>query len=416
MAIPKRSKKSKAVRTPKFVDEKYTGPEPEWDNAEKWSAEKYYRERSRVGFYYNYFYTSKDGKPWILDWMKRNEYKKEEIAAVKAAPDSSLGIAYAGLAKALLRGMPAYHSGIKEYLATKPGLSENSVRDAVQIVKEQVAKLIAEGSAIRKEKKEVEEVKKNVYRPSIQELLLEKAVEMTEEIEDFINQFDYSKAALKSFDPVTMLRKVEAKGMHANKIKGFYMGEYEEINELLNPPKRMNDAKKEDYEQLKEGYRHLKKPEVQALLEMYRSIIDACDMIAQESKVARVPRKKKPVSKEKLVAKFKYCESHDDTKSVSVKPIDLLGAVAAIVYNTKTRKLGVYVAIDESGFNIKGTSLIGFDEHKSVQKTLRKPAEQLTAFKRIARKSLQKEFDGIKSVETKMNGRFNDQTLILKVF
>jgi hypothetical protein len=416
MAIPKRSKKSKAVRTPKFVDEKYTGPEPEWDNAEKWSAEKYYRERSRVGFYYNYFYTYKDGKPWILDWMKRNEYKKEEIAAAKAAPDSSVGIAYAGLAKSLLRGMPAYHSGIKEYLATKPGLSENSVRDAVQIVKEQVAKLIAEGSVIRKEKKEVEEVKKDVYSPSIQELLLEKAVEMTEEIEDFINQFDYSKAALKSFDPVTMLRKVEAKGMHANKIKGFYIREYEEINELLNPPKRMNDAKKEDYEQLKEGYRHFKKPEVQALLEMYRSIIDACDMIAQESKVARAPRKKKPVSKEKLVAKFKYCESHDDTKSVSVKPIDLLGAVAAIVYNTKTRKLGVYVAIDESGFNIKGTSLTGFDEHKSVQKTLRKPAEQLTAFKRIARKSLQKEFDAIKSVETKMNGRFNDQTLILKVF
>mgnify|MGYP000642417780 CR=1 FL=1 len=71
MAIPKRSKKSKAVRTPKFVDEKYTGPEPEWDNAEKWSAEKYYRERSRVGFYYNYFYTYKDGKP--SDCAKRTK-------------------------------------------------------------------------------------------------------------------------------------------------------------------------------------------------------------------------------------------------------------------------------------------------------------------------------------------------------
>lgn len=416
MAIPKRSKKSKMVRKPKFVDEKYTGPEPEWDNAEKWPAEKYYRERARVGFYYNYFFTSKDGKPWIIDWMKRNGYKKEEIAAVKAAPDSSVGIAYAGLCKALLRGMPSYHTGLKEYLSTLKGVSENAMRDAVEIVKERIAKLIAEGDAIRKEKKEVEEVKKNVYRPSIQELLTEKSVEMSEEIEDFIRDFDYTKASLKSFDPVTMLRKVEAKGMHANKIKGFYIREYEEINELINPPKRMNDAKKEDYEQLKEGYRHLKKTEIQALHDMFRSIIDACDMIAQESKVARAPRKKKPVSKEKLVAKIKYCESHDETKTVSVKPIDLLGAVAAIVYNVKTRKLGMYVAIDESGFNVKGTTLIGFDESKSVQKTLRKPVEQLAPFKKIARRSLQKEFDGIKSVETKMNGRFNDQTLILKVF
>jgi hypothetical protein len=29
---------------------------------------------------------------------------------------------------------------------------------------------------------------------------------------------------------------------------------------------------------------------------------------------------------------------------------------------------------------------------------------------------LQKEFDSVNSVETKMNGRFNEQTLILKVF
>jgi hypothetical protein len=178
----------------------------------------------------------------------------------------------------------------------------------------------------------------------------------------------------------------------------------------------MTDAKKEDYEQLKEGYRHLKKSEVQSLVDMYRSILDACDMIEQEGKVNRAPRKKKPVSKEKLVAKVKYCISDEATKSVSIKPVDLLGAVAALVYNTKTRKLGMYIAQDEAGFSFKGTSLLNYDENKSVQKTLRKPLEQLSPFKRIAKRSLQKEYDSIKSVEIKLNGRFNDQTLILKVF
>jgi hypothetical protein len=416
MAIPKRSKKSKAVRTPKFVDEKYTGPEPDWDNAEKWSAEKYYRERARVGFYYNYFFTSKEGKPWILDWMKRNEYKKEEISAVKSLPDSAFSIAYAGLCKALLRGMPPYHSGLNEYISTLRGVGENSMRNAVDVVKEKVANYIEQGKLVRTEKKEVEKAKAKVYRPSIQELLREKASEMTEEIEVFIDSFDYKKSSLKSFDPLSMLRKVEAKGMHAKKIRGFYQREYDELFEVLNPPKRMTDAKKDDYDQLKEGYSHLKKSEIQALVDMYRSILDACDMIEQEGKVNRAPRKKKPVSKEKLVAKVKYCISDESTKSVSVKPVDLLGAVAALVYNTKTRKLGIYVAQDEAGFSFKGTTLLNFDESKSVQKTLRKPAEQLSPFKRIAKRSLQKEFENIKSVEIKLNGRFNEQTLILKVF
>ena len=415
-AMPKRSKKAKMTRTPKFVDEKYTGPEPDWDGSDKWTAEKYYKTRSRIGFYYNYFFASKDGATWILDWMKKNEYNKADIACVKAVPDSYIGITFAGMCRALNKGMPSSHPGLAEYIETLPGVGENAMRDAVVIVREKIAELIERGRVILSEKKEVEVSTKNIYKPSIQELLRDKAFSMTEELEEFVDGFDNKKETLKEFDPLTILQKQEAKANHANIIRKQYVNELNELIELTTPPKRMNAEQTELHEQLKEGFAHLSKSEIQALIDMYKSIVDACDMIVQQGKVNRAPRKKKPISKEKLVANFKYMESHNDTKSVSVKPIDLLGAVAAIVYNVKTRKLGIYVAEDAAGFNIKGTSLIGFNETQSVQKTLRKPAEQLGVFKKITKRSLQKEFDVIKSVETKMNGRFNDQTLILKVF
>lgn len=417
-AMPKK-KKTRMTRTPRFVDEKYTGPEPEWDNAEKWSAEKYFRERSRIGFYYNYFYTSKEGKPWVLEWMKSNGYKREEISAVRSLPDNMIGISLAGNCRSLTRGMPAYHSGLKEYLATRAGIGENALGDAEQYVRGKIANLIECAKTVKQEKEQEEEAakkKKDIPRLSVQQLTREKAMDMAEEIEQFVDDFDNKKTSLKDFNPLNILRAQEAKPLHASAIMNLYKGAYEEVVELLNPPKRMNAEKIADYEQLKEGYSHFKKTEITAIHDMYKMIMEACEMIIEEGKANRKPRKKKPVSKEKLVAKFKYCEKHDETKLVSAKPIDLLGAVAALVYNTKTRKLGIYIAEDGAGFNVKGTSIIGFDETKSVQKTLRKPAEQLSDFKKIAKRSLHTKFDEIKSVATKMNGRFNDQTVIIKVF
>ena len=112
------------------------------------------------------------------------------------------------------------------------------------------------------------------------------------------------------------------------------------------------------------------------------------------------------------------------TKSISVNPAEIVGANSIIVYNSKTRKLGVYHAQnidptgqkrDGSGLSVKGTTIQGFNPTTSVQKTLRKPIEQLAKFKKIAKRSFQKQFDEINSVEIKMNGRFNDHSLIIKV-
>ena len=64
---------------------------------------------------------------------------------------------------------------------------------------------------------------------------------------------------------------------------------------------------------------------------------------------------------------------------------------------------------------IKGSSLIGFDEHKSIQKTIRKPEEKLKEFKNAGKIALRKFLEDINATDTKMNGRINEDTILLKV-
>jgi hypothetical protein len=102
---------------------------------------------------------------------------------------------------------------------------------------------------------------------------------------------------------------------------------------------------------------------------------------------------------------------------VSVPPAQLVKAQSVLVYNTKTRKVGLYVSKNSEGFGIKGTTLLNYTDISS-QKTLRKPAEQL---KELKEQNTQKRIEtwynkSVKTTETKLNGRFNEDTIILRVF
>jgi hypothetical protein len=425
VAIKTMRKKNKKANM--YSDESFIGLEPDWKGSEKWTAEEYYRERARTPYWYSYYYKSKDFIPWVVDWMKANDYTKDDIKSYKAAEDWRTKSTLAGYVRALSKGMPENHEGISEYFETMPGISATTMQDASVSVRKELEVIISEGSKIKAEKKEEQEIVSTKYKPTIQQLLFNKSLEMSYEIDDFVEQFDGSASMLTEFDPQRMLLIVGAKPNHAKMISSLYKPQFDDFSELVNPPntKKMDEREKDLHEQLKEGYSHLSKDAIKNQFKMYKTIMDACDNIVLKGKVTRKPRKKKIVSAEKQVKNFKYLDHHPETKSISVNPADLVGANAAIVYNSKTRKLGIYHAQnidpmglkrDGSGLSVKGTTIQGFDEKTSVCKTLRKPIEQLAKFKKIAKRSLNKEFTAINSVEVKMNGRFNDHSLIIKVF
>jgi hypothetical protein len=99
---------------------------------------------------------------------------------------------------------------------------------------------------------------------------------------------------------------------------------------------------------------------------------------------------------------------------VSISPADIIGAQELWVYNVKTRKLGKYVAAQFQELGVKGTSITGYDESKSVSKTLRKPEEKLRDFAKATKVQLRKFLDEIRATESRLNGRIGADVLLLK--
>ena len=125
-----------------------------------------------------------------------------------------------------------------------------------------------------------------------------------------------------------------------------------------------------------------------------------------------------------LVEKLKYCLKNDRFQVASVAPENIIGANELWVFNVKYRKLGKYIAknIDSTGQNregaglsVKGASIIGFDPVTSIQKTLRKPTEQLKDFKTAGKVKLRKFLENIETTDSILNGRCNNDTILLKV-
>jgi hypothetical protein len=370
---------------------------PKWDGQESWSADQFNRHFRISMEFYRLEHSGKDLKPKIINWMSANGYTKDQIAEFKKTRDNRCGVTMGAVAANLLKGMPAIRADFNEGRNTAEWLSKS------------IAKVIEEGKFDIGEEEETGATESKVVavQPSIQERLREAAYRMTEEIEDALEAFSADPEAFdpKAFKLLNLLRGKQAKAAHARIIKDIYSRQYDELVE----------AGQGKCEQLKEAYSHLSKANLKKITLFYSEILSACDMLAQEAKVNKKPRAKKAVPAEKLVAKLKYAKQNDPLKLVSINPADIIGAKELWIFNIKTRKLGKYVANEYMELGVKGTSITGYNENQSVQKTLRKPEDQLKEFKAAGKVALRKFLEDIKAVDIKLNGRINEDTILLKV-
>jgi len=429
MALPKATRKKK-VRAAARVRAGSKLSSPKWDDWDKWDGSEYHRFKESARSWYYENYKPADLIPAVFKWMEREGYSKEQIQCAKKADSSRISVTGAIVARLLLDGMPDFNQKEADYWTALPGtgdvLNPNSV-----FLKKRIEEAILEGSKVVEEKKAEDKKAENVRVPTIQERLFYAACQIMEPIDIHFEKFveDASTFDPKGIDPLKELRAKEAKGAHARIIKAEFQPIYDEYTLLTNYPssaklKLMSEKEQEDWAQLKEGYDHLDKKQLKAIMTYLQDVLGACDMLMKEGKVNRKPRKPKEINKEKVVAKMKYRKSDETLKLVSINPTEIIGASELWVYNVKTRKIGKYVAqnIDPlgagregSGLMIKGTTIIGFNETESVQKTLRKPAEQLKEFADCGKVKLRKYMDEIKTTDIKLNGRINLDTVLLKV-
>lgn len=370
---------------------------PSWDGSEDWDGDKFTGNFRKAMDYYRLESGVKELKVKVVEWMHSQGYDKADIKAIRKTKDKYFNGTMVGVAACLVKGMPEVH------------VDFNQGKDTGAWLKVEIDKVMREGSAdLEDDEDATKEEKPVVVQPSIQERVRDAAYAMTAELEDAYEAWQLDPEAFdpKAFKVLNLLKGKDAKAAHARIIRDFYARDLAELLEL---------AGGEADEQLREGYKHRSKKQIRKLIDFLQEIESACNMLMQEAKVNRKPRKTKAVSKDKIVAKLKYKKTEEPLKLVSVNPVDIIGAKELWVYNTKTRKLGKYVAAEFNDLGVKGTTITGFDEHNSICKTLRKPEEKLKEFKTAGKVALRKFLDEINATDTKMNGRINEETVLLKV-
>lgn len=386
--------KIKPTRNPALVDEKYLGNEPVWDAEECSTMAPEIRDNLlRHAFrYYNYFYNQKDLKKYVVEWIKVGKYlEKEELSAYIRTRDKLTSMTACSLVKMHAQGLP-FQERETEFVL-------QAVKDAIKFSQDSGED---EDALLAEETKN--EPKAKAYVPTIQDRLNEKTADIIGELEGHYDEMlKNPKYTFKAYDflvannvPQSQLTKYEA----------VYQTRFDELKAAFE---------KVD-EQLTEGYSHYKVADYKRIMGFIDQLLSDVRQYRGVKKATKKVAVKRAVSKEKVVAKLKYAKDDKVLKLVSINPADIIGAKELWVYNTKTRKLGRYVADELTGpLNVKGTSIIGFDEAKSITKTLRKPEEKLKEFAKATKVDLRKFMDTIKATDTKLNGRINSDIVLLRV-
>jgi hypothetical protein len=417
--------KKKVKAAPRRRGGKLTGPS--FDGWEKLVPSAFHSLRTASTRFYYEEYKPADLYPYLWTWMKEQGYSRSDIASAKKGRLTPTAAIYA---RVLQDGCPDYNEAHAEWWEALPG-TNGKMKPISKFLVKQVEKFIAEGSVVVEEVKEEEKEKAKKYVPTIQERIRDQSYEMVEDIDEWLEGWirDPNTFDPKGFDFKAHFGKLQPSQAHARKMKGFYENILADFDDLERMPtagqlKKMDEREADLWAQLKEGYSHVKKADIKKLRTAVEELLSALDFIIDSAKATRKPRKAKPKSASKLVEKLKFCKTDEKYKLASVSPDQIVGANELWVFNVKTRKLGKYVASnqdpkgmgrDGTGLSVKGTTIIGFDENLSIQKTVRKPEEVLKEFKAAGKVKLRKFLDEINSVDTKLNGRCNPDTVLLKV-
>lgn len=371
-------------------DAKYVGDEPiypELETQRTWTPSEYQSKLMRSLNWYAHTQDKKKSAEWLAAFLERNPRRAKLAASVRRGdiwPGSTIGFA-----------LRAGRVGLE--------LRFGTLRTIIKHIKE--AELSVDAVSGLAPQEEVKEEKKQTF--NIQERLAEKTAECAGELEgrfdDFITVQEF-KGEPKSIELLTQFNVQPA---HVKTIVSLAENRIKEYEEVV--------AGKDS--QLVEAYKHYGKRQLTAIIKWWQQVIADCNSYGIIKKASKAPRKKKAVSPEKMVSKLKFMKEFAELKLKSIEATQILTAQELWVYNTKNRKLGIYVADQYAGaLGVKNSAITGFDQAASVQKTLRKPKDQLKEFSANGKPAAKKWFKGVKSVETKLNGRIGVDIILLKAY
>lgn len=167
-------------------------------------------------------------------------------------------------------------------------------------------------------------------------------------------------------------------------------------------------------DQLVEGYSNFTNAKLKKFMNIVMSIMNECTQRTVAAKAERKPRARKEKPAAVIASKVKYMNEFAELSLKSEHPSKLVNASIAVIYNTKYKKLMVYEADENGKLSVKGTTLIGYSVASSGCKTLRKP-EVTKDFPSMNKSTIRQAFKQLTTKEAAVNGRINEDCIILKV-
>jgi hypothetical protein len=364
---------------PRSADTNILGTEPTWQVQ---PTEHRTSRLSKAFSWYNYFYGKKDARDMIVNYLEAHD-RKVDVRLLKGIPDSAIRLTTGWLCRMSMVGLELHD--------TEQLKLQNQLREILDSKQNEVTEVTEEPA---------------VNRPSIQDRLREKVSECNGELDGMFDEFMLSGAKMTvDFKPVTIMRGLNVAPQMISQILDNWKRKLSEFEAVVEG----KDA------QLVEAYSHLSKIQLRNVVKFCEAVINDCGAYVQIKKVERKPRKVRAVPPEKRAAKFKMQAEFAELKLKSQPAASLVDKTEAWLYDSKKRKLIHLVADSHAqSFTVKNNSIIGFSIVETVQKTLRKPAEQLKGIVGAGKPAARKAFKDINATETAWNARGTENLVILK--
>lgn len=366
---------------PKSPDTKYVGLEPTWAIQ---PTEERFTALTRAFNWYNYFYGKKEAKEFVCNYLDVHERAKD-AKKIRVLPDSQMRLTTGWLARMSLMGLQLTDQELIKL--------DTLIKELLEIKEQAVAEVVEDDG---------------VPKITIQDRLREKVSECLGEMDGLFDEFITSGAKLNAdYKPVSLMRSLNIAPQLTYMIKDKWAKKLVEFEDAVA-------GKDPD---LAKAYDFMTKSQLKQCVKFCELVLTDCGSYVQIKKVERKPRKVKAVPPEKKAAKFKIMATFPELKLTSLPAAQLVDKTEAWLYDTKKRKL-IHLVADEYAkvFTVKNNSVIGFSTVETVQKTLRKPAEQLKQITSIGKPAARKFFKDIKATEVVWNARGTENLMVLRVW
>jgi hypothetical protein len=366
--------------TNKLIAEKWHGDEPIY---KKTISVKNDVEFGRLLNWYNFMAEDKHKDKWLTDYMKLSGYSKNDINHIMNL--EALG--------AVCKNSAAILARIESNGTSFSGELTNIVRNKINYA-----------LSFNQKKVSVDVETEKVV--SIQDRVKALAEPHIITIDDEIHTWYHERKTKIDFSLYSYLQRNQLNAQICNHISALIVKIHDEHAEMLEGTD----------EQLNEAYSYLPNASKKAIMKNLIACMEDIKRFIGNTKASKPKksRKKKEVTASKLINKVKYQREFNKLKIKSIMPESIVGCQQLWLYNTKYNHLSVYNSIDANGLSVKGTTLVNYDTTSSMKKTIRKPEEVIQTVLNGAKGYLKKLLLDIKTKPIEVNGRINEDTIILK--